>query len=89
VIFVTNYFPFSEHFWVNKTKSPMKQNMGRMDKTIRISIAILLGLLYSTGILEGTIGIIAVVLGAIFLLTSFMGFCPLYVPFGISTCKKS
>lgn len=67
----------------------MKANMGSTDKIIRIVLAIVFGLLYATGVVEGILGIILLVLGAVFILTSAISFCPLYAPFGISTCKKS
>lgn len=66
----------------------MKSNMGSIDKVIRILVAILIGVLYFTGQLSGTIAIILLVVAGIFILTSFVGFCPLYAPFNISTKKK-
>ncbi len=65
----------------------MKKNMGTIDKTIRIIAAIIIGILYYTGTISGTLGMILLILGAVFLLTSFISFCPLYAPFGWSTCK--
>ncbi|MBK8623175.1 MAG: DUF2892 domain-containing protein [Saprospiraceae bacterium] len=67
----------------------MKANMGSMDKTIRIVIAVIIAALYFTGTISGTLGIVLLVLAAVFLLTSFISFCPLYAPFGITTCKKN
>lgn len=66
----------------------MKANMGSLDKTVRIVIAVIIAALYFTGTISGTLGIVLSVLAAVFLLTSFISFCPLYAPFGISTCKK-
>lgn len=66
----------------------MKKNMGSVDKIIRIIVAALLAVLFFTGIIEGVLGIVLVVLAAVFVLTSLISFCPLYAPFGISTCKK-
>lgn len=66
----------------------MKANMGSIDRVIRIIIAVVIGILYYQGIIEGTLGIVLLILGAIFLLTSFVSFCPLYLPFGLSTKKK-
>lgn len=62
--------------------------MGGMDRSIRIIIALVLGLLYYTDVITGTFGVIALILGAVFVLTSLVSFCPLYTPLGISTCKK-
>ncbi len=61
--------------------------MGIIDKAIRLIAAIVIAILYYTTIVTGTIGLALVLLGAIFVLTSLISFCPLYLPFGISTCK--
>lgn len=65
----------------------MKKNMGNTDRVLRIVIAIIFGALYFTNILAGTVGLVLLVLSAVFVLTSLVSFCPLYAPFGISTCK--
>jgi len=65
----------------------MKKNMGTIDRTIRVIVAIVFAILYFTNVVTGTWGIVLVALGAVFVLTSFISFCPLYLPFGISTCK--
>ena len=64
----------------------MKKNMGNADRTIRILAAIVFAVLYFTGTVTGTWGIVLLVLGAVFVLTSLVGFCPLYVMFGMNTC---
>lgn len=66
----------------------MKKNMGTTDRMIRIIVAVIIGILYYTGFISGTLAIVLLVLGGIFLLTSFVNFCPLYVPFGITTLKS-
>jgi hypothetical protein len=66
----------------------MKENMGSTDKTIRVLLALVFATLYFTHTITGTLGLILLVLAGIFLLTSLIGTCPLYVPFGINTCKK-
>jgi len=66
----------------------MKKNMGTADKIIRILVALVIIALYYTGTINGTIAIIGLILSGIFILTSFISFCPLYLPFGISTRKK-
>lgn len=66
----------------------MKKNMGSYDKLIRLSVAIVLIILYYNGLLAGSLGIIALVVALIFTVTSLIGFCPLYAIFGIKTCKK-
>lgn len=66
----------------------MKKNMGIADRTIRTAVAVVLIALYATGVIEGTIGIILIVLAAVFLLTSFISFCPLYLPLGLNTLRK-
>ena len=62
--------------------------MGTTDKMIRIVIAIVLGILYYTGTITGTLALVAIGLACIFVLTSLISFCPLYLPFGINTRKK-
>lgn len=64
----------------------MKKNMGSTDRIIRVLIAIVIAALYFTGTISGTISIILLALAAIFVLTSFVSFCPLYLPFKASTC---
>ncbi len=66
----------------------MKKNMGAADKTIRIIAAIIIAGLYFANILTGVLGIVLLILAVVFALTSFISFCPLYVLFGINTCKK-
>ena len=66
----------------------MKNNMGLIDKVIRILIAVLVIILYFTNVISGTVGIILLVFAGIFIITSFISFCPLYLPFGINTGKK-
>lgn len=66
----------------------MIANMGNTDKIIRILAAVLIVILYFTQLISGTLAIILLVLAGIFILTSFINFCPLYLPFGISTRPK-
>ncbi|UEG50128.1 DUF2892 domain-containing protein [Ferruginibacter lapsinanis] len=66
----------------------MRKNMGNADRIIRIIVAIVISLLYSTHIISGTFGMILLVLGGVFLVTSLISFCPLYTLLGINTCKK-
>lgn len=67
----------------------MKANMGSIDKVIRIVLALAIAALYFTGQINGVAATILLVLAGIFILTSFVGVCPLYLPFGISTKKKT
>ncbi len=60
--------------------------MGSTDRGIRIALAVVFALLYFSGLVTGTIGLVLVILGGIFLLTSLVSFCPLYAIFGIKTC---
>jgi hypothetical protein len=66
----------------------MKQNMGSTDRIIRVLFAVVVGVLYLTNSISGTVAIILGLFAIIFLATSAMGFCPLYVPFKLSTKKK-
>lgn len=65
----------------------MKKNMGAADKIFRLVMAAIIAILYFTNTITGTLGILLLVLAAVFVLTSLIGFCPLYLPFGINTCK--
>lgn len=67
----------------------MKANMGTVDKAIRIIVALVIVALYFLGQISGTAAIILLAFAAVFILTSFVSFCPLYLPFGISTKKKN
>ena len=64
----------------------MKTNMGTADKIIRLIIAAIIAILFFTNVITGTLGIILLVLAGVFVLTSLIGFCPLYALFGVNTC---
>lgn len=66
----------------------MKPNMGTTDKVVRILVALVIAVLYFTNLISGTLAIVLLILAGVFILTSFISFCPLYLPFGISTRKK-
>lgn len=63
----------------------MKKNMGIIDRTMRTLLAVVVGVLYYLEIISGTIAIVLGILAVVFLITSFIGTCPLYLPFGLST----
>ena len=67
----------------------MKKNMGTADRILRLVLAAIIAALYFTNVITGTLGIVLLVLAAVFVLTSLISFCPLYVPFGIKTCKNN
>ena len=67
----------------------MNKNMSSTDRIIRVILAVVMAILYFTGTVTGTVGIVMLVLGGVFVLTSLISFCPLYTIFGISTCKTS
>lgn len=64
----------------------MKKNMATADSIVRLIISAIMVTLYFMKIVEGTLGIIMLVLAGVFTLTSVVRFCPLYAIFGISTC---
>ncbi len=66
----------------------MKKNMGTVDRIIRLVIAAVIVALYFTNVISGVLGIVLIVLAAVFALTSTISFCPLYLPFGLSTMGK-
>ncbi|WP_245580884.1 YgaP family membrane protein [Daejeonella oryzae] len=59
--------------------------MGSADKIIRLIFAVIIAVLYFTQIVSGTLGIILLIFAAVLVITSFISFCPLYLPFRIST----
>jgi hypothetical protein len=65
----------------------MKKNMGNIDRITRVLVALLIAVLYFMNIVSGTFAIIIMVLAGIFILTSVLGFCPLYTLFRLNTCK--
>lgn len=67
----------------------MIKNMGSFDRTLRIVAALVVAGLYFTGRISGTLAIVLMVFAVVFLLTSFVGTCPAYLPFGLSTRKKN
>lgn len=67
----------------------MKRNMGMIDRVIRMAFAVLVILLYYSGYISGTVAIILGAVALVFIITSAIGFCPLYLPFKISTMKKN
>ncbi len=67
----------------------MKKNMGMADRIFRILVAVAIIILYFTHQISCTLAIVLLVFAGIFILTSFISFCPLYLPFGIRTNKKS
>lgn len=66
----------------------MKKNMGPTDRSVRIILAVLFAILYFTDTVTGTWSIVLIALAGVFLLTSFVSFCPLYAPLGINTGKR-
>jgi len=62
--------------------------MGTIDKVVRIALALVAVVLFFTNIISGVLGIVILVIAGVFVLTSLISFCPLYLPFGISTSKK-
>jgi hypothetical protein len=65
----------------------MKKNMGGSDRIIRIVVALVIAILYFTGTITGTFANVLLALATIFVITSFVSFCPLYTLVGLSTCK--
>ena len=78
---------FGNLYGTNLKLSIMKKNMGGADRTIRILLALGVGALYYFNVITGTLAYVLLALAAIFVLTSFISFCPLYTLFGINTCK--
>ncbi len=69
-------------------QTQMKPNMGSEDRVIRLILAAIVVGLYFSRTVTGTLGIVLMVFAAVFALTSFMGFCPLYTAVGFTTKKQ-
>ncbi len=67
----------------------MKKNMSSLDRIIRVIIAALLGALYLSNVVAGTVGIIILIIAVVLLVTAAIGFCPMYVLLGVSTLKPA
>lgn len=66
----------------------MKKNMGNVDRILRVIIAAVFAYLYFGGVVTGTLGLVLVILGGVFVLTSLVSFCPLYTLVGANTCPN-
>lgn len=66
----------------------MKKNMGNTDRILRVLLAAVFAYLYFSGTVTGTLGLVLVILGAVFVLTSLVSFCPLYTLVGLNTCTR-
>lgn len=62
--------------------------MGSLDRSIRVLAAIAIAILYFSGTITGTLGVVLLVIAGVFLLTSLIGFCPLYTVLGMNTCSR-
>jgi len=67
----------------------MKNNIGNVDRVIRVLVSVLIAVLYFTNVISGTLGVILLILAGVFILTSLVGFCPLYRLFGLTTGKNA
>jgi predicted PurR-regulated permease PerM len=67
----------------------MKKNMGTIDRVIRLLVVVVIAALYFTGHLSGLLAIILGIVAAAFFITSLLGWCPGYLPFGMSTRKDA
>jgi hypothetical protein len=65
----------------------MRKNMGAIDRIVRIALALAVGVLAYLQVLNGPLAVALGILALVFLATGLVGFCPLYAPFGIKTCK--
>ncbi len=66
----------------------MKKNMGQTDRIVRLLLAILFAILYFTGVVSGTWGVILLILAIVLIVTAYFKFCPLYALFKLNTLKK-
>lgn len=67
----------------------MTKNMGTLDRALRFAVAVVIAVLYFTGVISGTVALVLGIIAVVFLLTSFVGTCPAYLPFHISTRQRT
>ena len=67
----------------------MKKNLGSIDKAIRVLMAAIVFILVFAKVVTGTGAVILFILGVVLVLTSIVGFCPIYLPLGLSTMNKT
>ncbi len=70
-------------------EAKMKLNMGSWDRIIRLLVTIMVVVLLIAGVLKGALAVILGIIAIVFFVTSVVGFCPLYVVFGVSTKKRT
>ena len=73
---------------VQTEKIIMTKNMGDLDRVVRFLGAVVLGILYFAHVVSGTVALVSLIIAILLLLTSLVGYCPLYAPFGITTHRK-
>jgi len=66
----------------------MKKNMGLIDRIFRVLVAVVIIILFFAHVITGLLAVVLLIFSAIFILTSLISFCPLYLPFGIKTFRK-
>jgi hypothetical protein len=62
--------------------------MGSIDRVTRAILAVVIGVLYFTGVIPGTLGLVLFIVAIVFLITSLISFCPLYAVLGVKTCRS-
>jgi hypothetical protein len=90
LVSVAQDFPKTQFIRVcGPTSAEVKEfkNIGNFDKIIRTVLAIAIIGAYVFQLISGMLAIVLLVIAGIFVATSFIGFCPIYLPFGISSCK--
>jgi hypothetical protein len=65
----------------------MRKNMGAIDRTVRVALALAVGVLAYLHVLTGPLAVVLGIVALVFVATGLVGFCPIYAPFGIKTCK--
>ncbi|GAB5520874.1 MAG: hypothetical protein RhofKO_31250 [Rhodothermales bacterium] len=66
----------------------MKKNIGTIDRVIRVLLAATIVLLYFANVISGTLALVLGIVALVFVATSFVGTCPAYLPFGLSTRRS-
>lgn len=67
----------------------MTKNMGTADRAIRMLFALVIAVLYLTRTIGGTLATVLGLVALLLFVTSLVGWCPAYLPFGLSTRKAT
>jgi hypothetical protein len=66
----------------------MKKNLGNIDRVLRVAFAVVVAILFFTGVISEGTGLILLIVAGILGLTGLVSFCPIYWALGWKTSEK-